>query len=59
MAIERTHKLTAMLSEDEDRMLKALAEHRGLSVSDLIRQYVRQAYEAAPPAEKAARRAKR
>jgi uncharacterized protein (DUF1778 family) len=41
MAIERTHKLTAMLSEDEQRMLTENAERRGLTVSDWIRQAIR------------------
>ncbi len=38
------------LTDDEDRMLKALAEHQGLSVSDVLRQYIRRAFiEAFPP----------
>jgi uncharacterized protein (DUF1778 family) len=46
----RTGTLNIRVSDDEERMLKALAEHQGLSVSDVIRQYVRRAFaEAFPP----------
>ena len=33
-----------MLSEEEDRMLRALAEADGLSASDIVRQLVRKAF---------------
>jgi uncharacterized protein (DUF1778 family) len=47
---ERTKMLNVRVTEDEDRMLKALAEHQGMSLSDVIRQYIRRAFaEAFPP----------
>ena len=33
-----------MLSEAEDRMLRALAEGEGLSASDVVRQMIRKAF---------------
>ena len=45
--------LNVRVTDDEDRMLKALAEHQGLSASDIIRQYIRRAFaEAFPPTKK-------
>lgn len=50
---ERSKNLNVRLTDDEDRMLAALAEHQGLSVSDVIRQYIRRAFaEAFPPKRK-------
>ncbi len=47
---QRTGTLTIRVSEDEDRMLKAVAQHQGLNVSDVVRQYIRSAFaEAFPP----------
>lgn len=47
---ERTKALNVRVTDDEDRMLKALAEHQGMSISDVIRQYIRRAFlEAFPP----------
>jgi uncharacterized protein (DUF1778 family) len=40
----RNETMTIRLSDDEDRMLRAVAEHQGLSVSDAIRQYIRRAF---------------
>lgn len=38
------------LTDDEDRMLKALAEHQGMTASDVLRQFIRRAFaEAFPP----------
>jgi hypothetical protein len=38
------------MSDEEERMVKALAEHQGLSISDIIRQYIRRAFaETFPP----------
>ena len=36
--------LNIRITDDEGRMLKALAEYQGLSVSDCVRQYVRRAF---------------
>jgi uncharacterized protein (DUF1778 family) len=48
--VERIKTLNVRVTEDEDRMLKALAEHQGMKVSDVIRQYIRRAFaEAFPP----------
>jgi uncharacterized protein (DUF1778 family) len=47
---ERSKVLNVRVTEDEDRMVKALAEHHGMSISDVIRQYIRRAFiEAFPP----------
>lgn len=45
----RNVPLTVRLSEEEDRMLKALATHQGLSASDVIRQFIRRAFAEAFP----------
>lgn len=37
-------------------MIRALAEHNGLSVSDMVRQLVRRAFAAAFPGEKPKKR---
>jgi hypothetical protein len=38
------------VDEDEAEMLKALADHQGLSASDVVRQFIRRAHaEAFPP----------
>ena len=48
--VDRTKMLNVRVTEDEGRMLKALAEHQGLSASDILRQYIRRAFaEAFPP----------
>jgi hypothetical protein len=44
--IERKYRFNMMLSNDEERMLRELAERRGLTASDLLRQFVREAYAA-------------
>ncbi|HXN32583.1 MAG TPA: ribbon-helix-helix protein, CopG family [Polyangiaceae bacterium] len=49
---ERRRELTlnVRVTDDEDRMVRALAEHQGLSISDVIRQYIRRAFlDAFPP----------
>jgi hypothetical protein len=57
---ERTKILNVRVTDAEDRMVKALAEHQGMSVSDVIRQYVRTAFaEAFPPKSAGAPAAKR
>jgi uncharacterized protein (DUF1778 family) len=45
---ERPKNLNVRLTEEEDRMLAAVAEHQGLSVSDAIRQYIRRAFAELP-----------
>jgi uncharacterized protein (DUF1778 family) len=48
--VERTKTINVRVTDDEDRMLKALAEHQGMSISDVVRQYIRRAFiEAFPP----------
>ena len=44
MTVERKYKLTAMLSDDERRMLASVAERRGLTASDWVRQIIRRAH---------------
>jgi hypothetical protein len=41
---ERDKRLHMLLSDDEDRMLRALAAADGLSSSDIVRQLVRKAF---------------
>jgi hypothetical protein len=41
---ERDRRFNMMLSEDEDRMLRAIAEAEGLSASDIVRQLVRREF---------------
>jgi uncharacterized protein (DUF1778 family) len=52
---ERTKAINVRVTDDEDRMLKALAEHQGMSISDVIRQYIRRAFAEAFPAKKTKR----
>jgi uncharacterized protein (DUF1778 family) len=48
--VDREKMLNVRIADDEDRMLRALAEHQGLTISDVIRQYIRRAFaEAFPP----------
>ena len=48
--VERTKMVNVRVTDDEDRMLKALAEHQGMTASDVLRQYIRRAFaEAFPP----------
>ncbi len=42
--LERDRRFNMMLSDDEDRMLRALAEGEGLSASDVVRQLIRKAF---------------
>jgi hypothetical protein len=41
--IKRAHKLTVMLSKEEDKLLKELADTAGLSAADVVRQAIRNA----------------
>jgi hypothetical protein len=40
--LRRNRKLTIMLSKDEKESLDILADDDGLSVSDFVRQFIRQ-----------------
>lgn len=42
--VDRTVRLNVQLSEDEHAMLGALAEKRGVSVSDVVRMWIRDSY---------------
>lgn len=46
---QREKAWNVRVTPDEDEMLRALAEHHGLSISDILRQLVRQAYAQAFP----------
>jgi uncharacterized protein (DUF1778 family) len=52
---ERIKALNVRVTDDEDRMLRAIAEHQGLNISDVIRQYIRRAFIEAFPPKKARR----
>jgi hypothetical protein len=53
VSTEREKRLHMLLSEAEDRMLRALADDTGLSVSDYVRQLLRRAFlERWPPKNK-------
>jgi predicted transcriptional regulator len=41
----RSSAVTIRMSDEEVAMLKAIAEAKGLSVSDVLRQYVRREHE--------------
>jgi hypothetical protein len=45
---ERNYRFNMMLSDEEERMLRTLAERRGLTASDLLRQTIRTMYESDP-----------
>ena len=51
----RTLNLNVRVDEDEAQMLKALAEQKGLSASDIVRQFIREAYAHAFPPKKTKR----
>jgi hypothetical protein len=57
--IIRKYRFNMMLSDEEERMLRALAERRGLTASDFLRQSVRDAYEQDPAFKGPAKRPKR
>ena len=41
--MERTHKLTVMMSDDEHAALTQIAAAKGLTLSDVVRQWMRHA----------------
>lgn len=47
--LDRSEKFQMRLTEDEKRMLEAIADNDGLSASDLIRQFIRQRFAATFP----------
>ncbi len=47
--LDRSEKFQIRLTEDEKRMLEAVADHDGLSASDMIRQFIRQRFAATFP----------
>ena len=46
MGYERSHQFKILLSAEEKRWLDEIAEARGLSASDVVRLYVREAWAA-------------
>ena len=42
---ERTHKLTVRVAASELVMVNALADHAGLSASDIVRQLIRREHD--------------
>jgi hypothetical protein len=59
MAPKRPIQFKMMLSEDEQTMLKDLANDAGLTVSDYLRQYIREMGRSTPKAPKASKKAKK
>jgi hypothetical protein len=53
--VERNKTWNVRVTEQEDEMLKALAEHQGMSISDVVRQLVRRSFADAFPAKKGKR----
>jgi hypothetical protein len=50
---EREKRLHMLLSDEEDRMLRALADADGLTASDIVRQLIRRTFmERWPPKPK-------
>lgn len=44
--LDRTYMLRVKMSDDERRMLEALALRQGLTASDIVRQLIRREHEA-------------
>jgi len=49
MVVERTHRLSMRISEDEWNMLESLADSAGITASDWVRLRIREAYAEQPP----------
>jgi uncharacterized protein (DUF1778 family) len=47
--VDRTRRLSMKISDEEHRMLEALAEKQGQSASDFVRQFIRRQYAAEFP----------
>lgn len=43
--VDRDRRLNVRFSDEEMEMLHALAEKRGLTAADYVRQFIREAYE--------------
>jgi hypothetical protein len=41
-SLKREHKFTMLLTKEERARLQALADERGLTASDVVRQYIRE-----------------
>jgi hypothetical protein len=55
MVIERNRRLSMLVSDDEWRMLQALADANGVTASDYVRQFIRREHDskfAAKPKKK-------
>ena len=52
MVVERTHRLSMRISEEEWKMLEALADVAGITASDWVRLRIREAYAEQPPKKK-------
>lgn len=52
MVVERTHRLSMRISEEEWDMLQAMADSAGISASDWVRLRIRDAYAQQPPKKK-------
>ena len=48
MADERSERFEIRLTPKEATMLRELADHRGVSMADVLRMYVREAHAALP-----------
>jgi uncharacterized protein (DUF1778 family) len=44
--VEKTHRLNVRITDEEWKMLKAMADAKGISASDFIRMFIRETYEA-------------
>ncbi len=53
MVVTRTNRLSMLISDEEQRMLKELADADGVTASDFIRLFIRRAHtEKFPPKKK-------
>jgi hypothetical protein len=52
MVTKRTRRLSMLISDDEWKMLQALADGAGITASDWVRMRIREAHESAPPKTK-------
>lgn len=45
-SLVREHKFTMLLTKEERTQLQEIADHRGLTPSDLLRQWIRETHRA-------------